>query len=37
MLNPNEFICPLCGEICPTLADYHKHYAKVHRKKEVES
>lgn len=30
MIQPQEFICPVCGEVLSSLTTYHRHYAKKH-------
>jgi hypothetical protein len=31
MIHPEEYLCPLCGLILPSLAAFHQHYAKIHQ------
>ena len=32
MMHPDDYICPVCGLVLPSLADYHRHWEKKHRK-----
>ena len=32
MVKAEEYICPKCGAICPSLYDFHKHVEKSHGK-----
>jgi hypothetical protein len=31
MIHPDDYICPRCGLLCPTLTFFHRHYAKEHQ------
>ena len=31
---PEDYTCPLCGHICPSLADYHRHWSRKHARDE---
>jgi hypothetical protein len=30
MISDPNYICPLCGLVLPSLADYHAHFFKTH-------
>jgi uncharacterized C2H2 Zn-finger protein len=30
MLRKEEYACPVCGRVCESLAEYHKHWKKEH-------
>jgi hypothetical protein len=32
MISDPNYICPLCGLVLPSLADYHAHFAREHRR-----
>lgn len=30
MLDPSDYICPVCGLVLPALAAYHRHWQREH-------
>lgn len=31
MIHCDDYICPRCGLLCPTLTAFHHHYAQEHQ------
>ena len=35
MIRPDEYICPVCGLVLPSLTSYHHHYYKKHKRRDA--